>query len=218
MKNKVFLLLFGLIGMSVVHAESQSAHGDLQQRLPQDIFELRYESASAMQNKAAKKNNKKRKRQKESITSEKLHAEIACTVQFNQVKDVRKNKVSVGSIGSIRSSDLKSLTATGVDQWLVDLKNAELDGKTALWQGGKHVVVSPSLTKLYAYEENGILIAVFSLTVDIQVGNEISTKKYRGSVARGNLINGYDEYGDALNFAAQEATPRLIDDLKSLCK
>lgn len=203
MKLSSFALLLIIFSISTVHAA----------KVPQKTVELEYEAA-ATPRKTTKTKKVKRRTPKAEVVSPATTPvnNFACNVDVSDIVDARKNKVTLGTNG------LEPLLPSSLDQWLVDIKKAELVDKTKGWSGEKNIKVTPSLTKLYAYAENMNLHGVFSISVDISVNGETTTKKYRGMGSKANMVNGYGEYATALNYAVQEVMPRVIQDLKAACK
>lgn len=203
MKLSSFALLLIIFSFSTAHAA----------KVQQKTVELEYEAASAPRKTSKTKKVKKRTAKAEAVSPAAAPVDrFACNVDVSDIVDARKNKVTLGTNG------FEPLLPSGLDQWLVDIKKAELVDKTKGWAGEKNIKVTPSMTKLYAYAENMNLHGVFSLSVDISVNGETTTKKYRGMGSKANMVNGYGEYATALNYAVQEVMPRLIEDLKAACK
>lgn len=203
MKLISFAALLIIFSFSTAHAA----------KAPQKAVELEYEAASAPRKTTKTKKVKKKQTKQEAVQQMPAPTDnFACNVQVNDIVDARKNKVTLGTNG------IEPLLPTGLDQWLLDIKKAELVEKTKNWTGARNVQVTPSLTKLYGYAENMNIHGVFSVTVDIAIDGKTTTKKYRGMVSKANMVNGYGEYATALNYAVHEVMPRLVEDLKAACK
>jgi hypothetical protein len=203
MKINSLLFLAAAFFFTDVHAATTAT---------QKTVELEYETASTPKKAKTKKVKKKKTQAEAAPQTAPASSAVACNVHFDDITDARKNKLTIGTNGA------GPLLPSGVEQWLQDIKEAELVGKTKSWTGSKEVHVKPALTKLYAYAENMNLHGVFSMSVDISIGGETTTRRYRGMGSKANMVNGYGEYATALNYAVQEVMPRLIDDLKSVCK
>ncbi len=175
--------------------------------------ELQYESTSLNKKGKTKRVNRE---EYEELQKQKVafnESMRSCRVRVEPLRDERQNQQTLGSTFA------KPLLIKPIDNWLKAFKQEGIDKALAEYQTqDAGIVLTPSVTRLYAYAENMNIHGVIAIKVDISMnGQFVGTRRYRGLGSRANMVNGVGEYHDAVNRAADDAVAVLIADLPSIC-
>lgn len=134
-----------------------------------------------------------------------------CSFQVQPIEDLRQNKISIGFNGS-------NLKGENVDAWLKNAVAAYIDPIKSE-QAKFQITVHPKLTRLYTYHESMNILGVTSVIFDFKVnGQTLTTQQYRGFYAKMNFAAANGEYVTALNESINNLMPKVLLDMKNVCK
>ncbi|PCH63325.1 MAG: hypothetical protein COC04_04525 [Gammaproteobacteria bacterium] len=135
---------------------------------------------------------------------------IDCRFLFQHFVDDRQNKITLGA------TPLDPIMSLGIDDWFsaasADLLNPHIIPE--LSPEAVDVVVTPHLTRLYAYVRSTHLYGVTALTMYFSIpGEKTVSKRYRGL----GSTRPWGSYHTAINRSITWAYIDIVNDLPTVC-